>query len=240
MRHVTHISLLTSLLLAACSTAPRAVSSDAEQQPIRAAARQFVSALQSADESQLRQTSIVDPNPDTRQLASAVIADAVAGRRLQLALVDHFSAAESRAGIVGSEPWLAQLQGTAEHGPILQAGNRVRVGERGRDGSLFLRNIAGQWKVELVPTLVAESGGNPQVNDPIVDYRFNVTRAANQYFLSRLQNNEFTSFNDFTRAKNEFWFEYLNTAAKGEDPHDKLLGTLPPIPRGPDEYAIDR
>jgi len=77
---------------------------------------------------------------------------------------------------------------------------------------------------------VPESGGNPTVNDPIVEYRFGVTHELNEWMLARLQNNEFRSKEEFDKARSSFWVKYLTVAANGKDPHDLLLRTLPDMP----------
>jgi hypothetical protein len=222
-----------------CSVAPTRMSLQ-DQQPVRAAAHEFTSALKAADGKLLQQMTTVDSDPETRKLAQAVVADSVSARQIQLQLIHRFDRCEDRPSVIGSDSWIDQIEQTAARGDILQAGERARIGEAGSDGTLFLRRINGQWKVELVPSLVAESGGRTRMDDPVVDYRFNVTRAVNEHFLARLNANEFASLHDYLQAKNQFWFQYMTLAAHGDDPHDKLLPSLPPMPSEPLMLAIER
>ena len=65
-------------------------------------------------------------------------------------------------------------------GELLQVDRRARIGDETTDGVVFLRQVAGEWKVELIPTLVAESGGRVVVTDPSVQYRYDVAVALNE------------------------------------------------------------
>jgi hypothetical protein len=242
MKSVSKIWLATLPILAClagCNVVPTRMALQ-DQEPVRAAARAFTASLRTVDEASLRQTTIVDADPDTQKLAQAVFADTLTARQVQLQLGRQFDRAEDRASVVGSDAWIDQFQQAINHEAIWQAGERVRIGEAGRDGTLFLRRINGQWKVELISSLVAESGGRTRMSDPIVDYRFNVTRAVNEHFLARIQRKEFASLQGYLQAKNRFWFEYMAVASQGDDPRDKLLSSLPPLPAEPTMLAIER
>jgi hypothetical protein len=230
--------VIGTALLAGCNVTPTRVPLESEA-PIRAGAQQFADALKSGDAAQLEQATTVDSDRQTQALARAVIDDCVKARQIQLRLRDRFGRTEDKASVVGSDTWIASFERMGARTPILQSGERVRIGD-GADGTMFLRRINGQWKVELVPTLVAESGGKTKMSDAVVSYRFDATRAANQMLLERIQGGEFATLADYQQAKNEFWFKYMSLAANGQDPREKLLSTLPPLPAEPAALAIDR
>ncbi len=230
--------LFSVTLLAACNTAPTRVSLD-NQPPLRAAVHEFTDALRSGDEAKLVSITTVDSDRPTRKLGRAVVDDYIASRQIQIQLEKQFHRADNIASVVGSDPWIDSFEHTGGTAVILQAGDRVRIGD-GEDGTVFLRRIDGQWKVELVPTLVPESGGRAKVSDPVVQYRFEATCAANQHMLAMLKDGEFSSLLAFQEAKNKFWFQYMMVAANGDDPREKLLSTLPPLPGQPAAVAADR
>jgi hypothetical protein len=234
-------AFLPVLLLAGCSLmaskpTPVAVQN---QPPIKEAAHEFIAALASGDEAQISDTSLVDADPATQRLAAIVRKDAAISRQLHLQLTQRFDV-EEESTPVGSEEWLGNFADLTDHAGILQADKRARIGDETTDGVLFLRQVDGAWKVELIPTLVAESGGRQNVTDPNVEYRFNVSTALNEMLLGRLEQGEFSSYSDYQHARNIFWAQYLALIANGEEPHDKLLATLPHLPKEGMELAANR
>ncbi len=230
---------LMAALLAACNTAPRPVATE-NQSPIRKTALQFATALKSADSRTLESMTTHETDPEIVALSQKTLADAVKGREVQIALQQHFGTMETRPGVCGTSAWTNQLEQTAENEPIMQAGNRVRIGEAGKPGTFFLREVDGTWKVEAVPTLIAENGGRVKGSDPTLDYRLGVTLAVNAWMLERLDRGEFASMHDFMAAKSQFWFEFMACAANGDDPREKLLSSLPPLPVETNMVAEDR
>jgi len=204
---------------------------------VRAAALEFTQALKAGDASRVREMTFAGNDAESQRLAAAVVGDTLTGRGIQMKLAG-FADAQQKAAVVGSDLWIGEMEAAAETGPILKAGDRVRVGEEWRDGSMFLRQVGTGWKVEVISTLVAESGGAPTVADPAVEYRFNVTRAINAWMLERLNAGEFATFKDYQRSRNAFWMEYLSRVARGDDPKD-LLATLPAMPKE-EGIAVER
>lgn len=221
------------LMLAACSFAPVKPERVAmqEQPPIKQAAHQFIAALASGDEAAISRTTTVASDPEAQRLAATVRKDAAISRRLQLQLGRRFDAGDDLSSPVGSEVWLHNFKTVANEAVMLKVDQRARIGDETTDGVVFLRQVNGEWKVELIPTLVAESGGRLVVKDPVVQYRFDVATALNEMLLQRLERDEFTSYGDYERARNQFWAQYLTLISNGEEPHDKLLATLPYVPK---------
>jgi len=230
---------LAAVLFASCSTAPRPVARQ-DESPIRNAALKFTAALQTHDSDAVDQLTTHESDPEAVALSQAAIADAVKGREVESTLANRFGEMENRAGISGSDAWLAEFERTAATEPIMQSGNRVRIGEAGKAGTFFLRQNEGKWRVEAGPTLVAETGGRPKMTDPSLHYRLGVTLAVNAWMLERLERGEFSTMHDFMAAKSQFWFEFMAYAANGDDPRDKLLPSLPPLPAEIPEVADER
>jgi hypothetical protein len=229
----------TTILLGACSIAPQTATGP-DESSIRAAADTFIDALASGDQDQLRAATIVDADTDTRQIAHAVEEDTVLSRQLQSNLKSRFGQSDKIGSQVGTDDWVGIYRAVASYAPVLRAGDRARIGRQTQDGVLFLKQQNGQWKVELVPTLVAESGGRQRVHDPVVQYRFRTTAAASEWFLKRLAEGDFASYREYQRERDAFWVQYMALAISGEDPHDKLLSSLPPIPVEQPIFAADR
>ena len=230
------------LLLSGCSSftaTPQPVSL-AEAVSVKSAAGDFILALASGDADAINRASTVEADPATAQLATLVIHDTAVARQLQLELSNRFEPAEADKSVVGSDAWVAIYQDVLENATMVQAGSRVRIGDETTDGVLFLRKVNGTWKVELVPTLVAESGGRAQVSDPIAEYRFKVSTAVNQMLTTRIEGNEFSSYREYKDARNGFWLDYLALAVNGQDPHDKLLPSLPVVPKNTPVIAENR
>jgi hypothetical protein len=202
-----------------------------QQDELRAAAHHFTDAVRLTDAGRVQAFSVVDGDPQSRTLGEAVLSDTLAGRRVHQQLADRFGYVERDSVAVGSDAWLGQMESTIDNAPIQKAGDRARIGYMGEGNGVYLRQVAGEWKVEVIPTLVAEAGGRPTINDPLVDYRFGVTRAMNQWMLDRLSRDDFRSKADYDKAKNSFWMQYLTYATSGKDPKNELLSTLPPLPR---------
>jgi hypothetical protein len=228
--------LLATGFLGACQMTPSGLSQD-KQVEIRSAAQEFTNAIRAGDADRLREVSVVDNTNE--KLAKAVIDDTVTSRKVLTSLSNHFGYVESKPTAVGSNRWIDGLQSTASLAPIQRAGDRVLLSAP-HQGDIYLRNIGGEWKVELIPTLVAESGGNPTVSDPLVEYRFGVIYQLNQWMLTRLENNEFRDKTDFDSARSKFWMQYLTYAANGKDPQDTLLPSLPAMPKDTAALAADR
>ncbi len=238
--NVRAIALIgAAALFAACSSAPIPVARQNEQ-PIRATAMEFTQALKNGEGSRLQELAVKESDPEAISLSQAVIADALEGRQLQLALAQHFGTMEPRREVGGTDAWLSQWETAAASAPIMQAGNRVRIGNAGTEGCMFLRNADGKWRVEIAPTMVAEWGGRSIPDDPMMRYRLGTTLAVNTYMVERIKNGEFKAFADYENAKQRFWFEYMACAANGDDPQKKVLATLPPLPEEPMWVAEDR
>jgi hypothetical protein len=223
------------LFLAACSFTPVKPEPVAmqEQPPIKQAAHQFIAALASGDEAAISRATTVAGDPAAQRLAASVRKDTAVSRQLQMQLARRFDAGDDLTTAVGSDVWLDNFKHLAEDAVMLKVDQRARIGDETTDGVVFLRQVNGEWKVELIPTLVAESGGRITVPDADVLYRFDVAAALNEMLLQRLERDEFTSYHDYQRARNQFWAQYLTIISNGEEPHDKLLATLPYLPREP-------
>ncbi|HEY4329083.1 MAG TPA: hypothetical protein VGN88_05050 [Phycisphaerae bacterium] len=226
-----------SLFLGACSIAPAPVAAE-DRGAVRQGVTHFLDALDSGSEAQLSHATVVEQDPLAQQLAQAVLHDAASGRRLQAALIRRFDppSDDLPPAVVGSDAWIEQFASTAAIAPMLQAGDRVRIGNEKWSGVIFLRLCNGQWKVELVPTLVAESGGR-RISDSAVVYRFGVTAAVNEWLLKRLEQGEFHSYRDYQNARHDFWEKYIALIVQNQDPREKLLESLPPMPRESTEIA---
>ncbi len=238
----TTFAVLPLLVLAGCNMVAAKPSPVAEQDqpPIKEAAHDFITALASGNEQQISDTSTVDADPAAQRLAAIVRKDAAISRQLQLQLGRRFDADDATAAPVGSEEWLGNFKDVTDHAGMLHVERRARIGDETTDGVVFLRQVDGAWKVELIPTLVAESGGRVSVTDPSVEYRFSVSSALNEMLLQRLEQNEFASYSDYQHARNIFWAQYLALISNGEEPHDKLLATLPYVPKEPSVLAENR
>jgi hypothetical protein len=221
--------LLATGLLGACQSMPTGLAQD-KQVEIRSAAQEFTNAIRAGDAERLRHVSTIDDANE--KLGKAVINDTVTSRKVLNSLSSHFGYVESKPGAVASNGWIDRLESTAAMAPIRQAGDRVLLATPDQ-GEIYLRNVGGTWKVELIPTLVPESGGKPVVSDPVVEYRFGVIHQLNQWMLTRLENNEFQNKTDFDKARSKFWMEYLTYAANGKDPQDTVLPSLPAMPNQP-------
>jgi hypothetical protein len=233
--------LALPLLFGACSFAvkptPVAVQ---DRPPIKEAAHHFVAALAAGDESAISNVTTVDRDPGAQRLAASVRKDAAIARQLQVELTRRFDITDVSAAQVGSEAWLGNFMHLADDSVMLQVDRRARIGDETTDGVVFLRQVAGEWKVELIPTLVAESGGRVVVTDPSVQYRYDVAVALNEMLLQRLERGEFETYQDYQHARNEFWAQYLTVISNGQEPHDKLLATLPYVPKEPEMVADTR
>ena len=186
VRLLIPISIFTATcMLGACSVAPQPVTGP-EESSIRTAADSFIAALSAGNQEQLRACSTVDADSDTRQIANAVEEDTALSRQLQLKLKTRFGQNDKLGALVGTDEWISMYRTVASYGPVVRTGHRARIGSQTQDGVMFLRQVDGQWKVELVPTLVAESGGRQRVHDPVVEYRFQATAAASDWSLSAL------------------------------------------------------
>jgi hypothetical protein len=226
--------LLAGAALTGCQLTPTTLS-ETHQQEIRTVADQFTTAIRSGDAARLRDVSTADAQ--NQDLAQVVINDTVTSRKMLDSLSAHFGYIEDKPGVVGSNRWVDALQSTASRGAIRSVGDRALLAGN-EQGEIYLRNVGGSWKVDLIPTLVPESGGNTIVNDPVVEYRFGVTHKLNQWMLARLENNEFQSKSEFDQARSKFWMEYLTYVANGKDPQDALLPSLPSMPTD-DIFALD-
>jgi len=220
------------LILGACSMAVKPVPvAENDRPPIKEAANHFIAALAAGDESALSSVTTVDHDPSAQRLAASVRHDAAVSRQLQVELTRHFDVVEDAPGAIGSEMWLGNFQHLTDAAVMLQVDQRARIGDETTDGVVFLRQVGGAWKVELIPTLVAESGGRVTVSDPSVQYRYDVSVALNEMLLQRLERGEFETYADYQHARNTFWAQYLNVISNGEEPHDKLMATLPYVPK---------
>jgi hypothetical protein len=228
---------LAAAAFTGCQLAPMNTSlSEDNQQQIRAAAHEFTDAMRAGDADRLRGVSTVDT--ENQKLGKAVINDTVTSRKMLESLSSHFGYVEEKPFVVASNGFINRLATTASAAPIRRAGDRALISAE--NGEIYLRNIAGAWKVELIPTMVPESGGKSTINDPVVEYRFGVAHELNQWMLARLENNEFQSKTDFDRARSKFWMQYLTYAANGKDPQDTLLPSLPAMPKDSGTIAQER
>lgn len=228
--------LLAGATLAGCQLTPAPLS-EGHQHEIRTVADQFTNAIRSGDATRMRDVSIADAA--NQELAQVVINDTVTSRKMLDSLTSHFGYVEDKPGVVGSNRWIDSLQSTASRGPIRRVGDRALL-TGNEQNEIYLRNVGGTWKVDLIPTLVPESGGNPTVNDPIVEYRFGVTHKLNQWMLARLENNEFQSKSEFDQARSKFWMEYLTYIANGKDPQEAVLPALPSMPSDDPGFASQK
>jgi hypothetical protein len=228
-------ALLMSAGIVGCQVAPSPVS-HLDETGIRGAVHGFAQAVRTGDAEKVKAVSVVPGQ--NRVLGEKVIDDTVTNRKMQVKLTEAFGYVEPKAAVVGSEAYLARLDATANSGPIAREGDRACVGQPGLDGSVYLRHVQGDWKVEVIPTLVMEAGGQPTVNDEVVDYRFGVSQTLNHWMLSRLENQEFKNKREYDLARNSFWMHYLTYTAAGKDPHQTMMSALPVMPH-PQELARD-
>jgi len=224
-------------LLTGCATTQTAGLSPNDESDARAAAHEFANAIRAGNASRLRNAVVVEPS--MRQLGDEVIGDTVVSRMVLREFGTRFNDHTQPATLVASDRWLDTLESRLQFAPIKReapgADGTPRmcllVAESRIAGSnVHMRHVAGQWKVELISTMVPEAQGQSTVEDVAVPYRYGVTRVMKADLLARLTRGEFQSPADYEKARGAFWDDFLSALAKGKDPHDAVDPTLPVMP----------